>query len=553
MSADPKPDEAQAAANAAAAAQLAAGLADAGVRAAVISPGSRNTPLVLALAARPDIAAHSVVDERVAGFLALGLARASGRPVVLSCTSGSAGAHYLPALIEAWHSRVPLVVVTADRPAELHGCGAPQTIDQRHLFGGFVHLSRDLPAPAPGLPDAWIRAAAADATRRARRRGGPVHLNAAFREPLWMPGLAVEAPAARPEAAEAPFTAPPLAALADRVTAARRGVIVAGPGAPPLAPLAEALGWPLLAEAAAGPNPGRITTADALLRGPFARHRPDLALRFGLPPTAKSLNRWLHGVDTITVDPHGDRLDPTHAAAVVEADPAALAAALAALPTAPDADWRPRWRRAEAIARATLDRHLRDGLWGGAIAAALTAARPAAIHAGNSMAIRDLDLADPGPARVYSSRGANGIDGTIATAAGEALATAGPLAALLGDLSALHDAGGLLHAGALDRPLTLVVADNGGGGIFEYLPIAAHAAAFERWFLTPRSTRLDALCAAAGVRYAEVTAAPALAPALAAAINRPGVDCVHVRVDRQDDTARHRAAWAAVAAATEDL
>lgn len=541
-------------ANAQAAAHLVAGLVDAGVRAAVISPGSRNTPLVLALAAHPKITAHSVVDERVAGFLALGLARASDRPVALSCTSGSAGAHYLPAVIEAWHARVPLVVITADRPPELHGCGAPQTIDQRRLFGGFVHQSRDLPPPASDLAPDWLRAAALDATRCACRRRGPVHLNAAFREPLWLPGVTVAPLAARALADTDPGSPPIPEAIANRVAQARRGVIIAGPDAPPLVPLAQALGWPLIAEAAAGhPNPGRITTADALLRGPFARHRPDLVLRFGLTPTGKSCNRWLADAPTLLIDPAGDRHDPSFTATVIEADPARFASTLATLTTTPDPDWLSRWQAAETRARAVLDRANATGLWGGSIAAALVAAQPHALHAGNSMAVRDLDLAAQLPPRVFTSRGTNGIDGTIATATGEAFATPGPFAALLGDLSALHDIGGLLHAATLDLPLTLVIADNGGGGIFEYLPIAAHGADFERWFLTPRPTRFDALCAAAGARYTEVADAAKLAPALAEAVARPGLDLVHVRVDRAEDTARHRAAWAAVAAATEAL
>lgn len=578
MSPAPDRDAATARANAEAAAEIVRALVDGGVRAAVMSPGSRNTPLVLALAAHPAIALWPALDERAAAFFALGLARASGRPVALACTSGSAGAHWLPAVVEAAHSAVPLVLLTADRPPELHGCGAPQTVAQERLFGDFVGFARALPPPRPGGDPRFVRAVVADAVSRALGPPmGPVHLDVPFREPLWLPGVEAAAgpsgpPTVHHRAPRAPGRAAVAAARA-RIAEARRGVIVCGPDAAPdaraaraIADLGARLGWPVLAEAASGVRFGDgpvVATYDALLRGPLGALEPDCVLRFGLSATSKPLARWLSRVGggrTLLVDPGGRRHDPDRVAdALFEADPGAFAEALDG-PRA-DAAWTARWLGAEEVARHALRAACADGFWSGAVAAALVDALPAdgALHAGNSMPVRDVDafaLPRRGRAlRVLVSRGANGIDGTIATAAGEALARAPrPMALMLGDLAAVHDAGGLLLAGQLFRrdppaPLAVVVLDNGGGGIFEHLPIAAHPTQFERLFLTPQAVDLGALCAAAGVGYRAVDDRGALDAALGAALGRPGLTLIHARVDRTLDLDRHRAAWRAVAEA----
>lgn len=580
MTAHPPPsldagDRRVAIANAEAAAALVAGLIAGGVRHAVVSPGSRNTPLVLAFAAA-GIELRAVLDERVAGFYALGLARGSGRPVALACTSGSAGTHYLPALAEAHTSRVPLVVLTADRPPELHGCGAPQTLDQTRLFGAFVKRSRTLPPPVDvsGARRRALVHAADDAARLARScPAGPVHLDAQFREPLWMPG--VDAAPAIPVVEDHPpaLRLPPPGALAD--VDAPRAVIVCGPDAAPDAATAEAIarlgrtrGWPVLAEAASGvrfssdgPDSPIVSTYDALLRGPLATLAPDRVLRFGRASTSKPLTRWLaaHAVGRMTaVDPAGERHDPDHLARVVEADALAVAEALCDPGAARAPQWLARWRSADRAAAGHLRAACAEGWWSGAIVARLMAALPegAALHAANSMPIRDIDgFALPGASRptVFTSRGTNGIDGTFATALGEARARgSAPLALLVGDLATLHDAGGLLFGGALldgrwTAPVVAVVVDNGGGGIFEYLPVAAHPDQFERLFLTPQPARLDALCAAAGVGYRAVGDGSALDAALLDGFAAPGITVVHARVDRADDVARHRRVWDAVA------
>ncbi len=568
--------------NTEAAAALVGALVAAGVRHGVVSPGSRNTPLMLALAAA-GIEVRAVLDERVAGFYALGLARASRRPVALACTSGSAGAHYLPALVEARASRVPLVVLTADRPPELHGCGAPQTMDQARLFGVHVKRSRTLAPPQLDGPGAALRAwrsAGTDATAEALACPmGPVHLDVQFREPLWMAG--VEAAGEPPvERRGLPIVAGPrppapaaLAALRDRLRDTPRGVIICGPDAAPdgetaaaIRALGAARGWPVLAEAAsgvrfAGQQTGGVLTAyDALLRGPLAESVPDAVLRFGRTSTSKPLAQWLARVAVgrlITVDPAGERHDPDHLAAqVLTGDAPSVAAGLLDADAAVDAGWSARWTAADASAAARLDAACATGWWSGAIVRRLVAALPAeaALHAASSMPIRDLDgfARRERPLTVYSSRGTNGIDGTFATALGEArIGGARPLALLIGDLAALHDAGGLLFAGALRdgwaAPVVAVVVDNGGGGIFEYLAVSAHPTRFEQLFLTPQPARFDALCAAAGVDYVAVDDADGLDAALTAGLAAPGITVIHARIDRTEDVARHREAWAACA------
>ncbi len=552
--------------NARAGAALVSALATRGVTDVVLSPGSRNTPLVLAASAETRIRTHVVLDERAAAFVALGLSRASGRPVALACTSGSAGAHYLPALVEADRAGVPLVVLTADRPPELHGCGAQQTVDQRRYFGAFVRASRDLCAP---LPDAaWAMAAATALDTATRAPAGPVHLNIAYREPVWdetatAPApLPIELARGRRRLDEAA-----LAALADHLTPpeARRGLVFCGTDAcqdaAPIHALARRLGWPLLAGAASGARfgaaPGDVVWAyDALVRG--GAPTPEVVLQFGRAPVSKPVGGWLADVPrTVRVDVSGVRHDPGHGGGwLVEVDPSQLALDLVPhLPPLADAGWRARWAQAQQIA-AMVVASQDEVLWEGAVARALTAELPDghALHVASSMPFRDVDAFVPSSSRalrVFSSRGANGIDGTLATAAGEALA-AGPLALLVGDLAFLHDVGGLLAAAELGADLTVVVVDNGGGGIFEHLPVAAHAAAFERCFLTPQRARLADLCAAVGASHARVDSVGALRDALSSALRRPRLDVVQVVVDRARNVALHHETNAAVKAALDE-
>lgn len=540
--------------NARAAATLLGALVDAGVRDLVFSPGSRSTPLVLAALAHPSLTTRPVLDERAAGFLALGLARASGRPAVLLCTSGSAGAHWLPAVIEARQDRVPLVLLTADRPPEKVGSGAGQTIDQQGLFGRFVVYAAQLPVPDAAVPTAVFAAFADDVAGAP----GPVHLNVPFREPLWHPEADYTPPPARSSRTRRP-AGDDLVSLVAVVGTARRGLIYCGPGAE-AGPELDALGWPVLVEATSGGRfgvgEGRITAYEALARSPFAAsHVPDLILHFGAAPHSRALEAWLAGVPRVLVNEHGDRHDPDHlAVGRWRASTAEVAQALAGRVQA-EPGWHAAWVAAEDRARAALDAACEDGLWEGALAREVVMALPAgaALHVASSMPFRDLDAFAPATPRnlqVFCNRGASGIDGTVACALGEALHLGGPMVALLGDLALIHDAGGLLLAGEQGAAvnLTLVVPDNGGGGIFEFLPIAGlDRVQFERAFLTPQHTDLAALAAAARIRHVRVTERSALRPALLAALARPGVDLIQVVIDRAANVARHKAAWAAAA------
>ncbi len=477
---------------------LVAALVHNGVTDAVVSPGSRNTPLVLALDAALAKRVHVVVDERSAGFVALGLARVSGRPVVLLCTSGSAAAHYPPAVIEAHYSRIPLLIVTADRPPELHHNGAGQTIEQDNLYGNFVRWSTSLGTPSTEAdPRSWAQMGALAVNRALSGTPGPVHLNAAFREPLWTTGVSYGPPQGQPLVVRPSGRhVADLTALEARVSRARRGIIICGPRAagPSLADdasfarsviaLGERLGWPVLADAASGVR-GRgqvIAAYDALLRSStFAdAMRPDLVLRFGQVPASKPLATWLTASSgaTVSIDATGDLHDPTHIAEMlIVSDPTSVCEHLLGVASAAaNSPWLASWTNADAKASQTLDRVCADGFWEGGIARAVARALPAnaLLHVASSMPIRDLEnFADRVPT-VTANRGANGIDGTIATACGAALSWTGPVVALLGDLAFAHDVGSLITARALRLPITLVVIDNGGGGIFDFLGIAAH-------------------------------------------------------------------------------
>ncbi|MCK6523186.1 2-succinyl-5-enolpyruvyl-6-hydroxy-3-cyclohexene-1-carboxylic-acid synthase [Myxococcota bacterium] len=572
--------------------RLLGALAALGVRDAVLSPGSRNTPLVLAMEALARggaaLTLTDVLDERAAAFFALGLARRSGRPVILSCTSGSAGAHYLPALTEASASGVPLIVLTADRPAELHGVGAPQTLDQTRLFGPFVRMFLDLSEPAEDRDGPGIEHAAARAWDAASGANpGPVHLNLPFREPLWDPAVgAEEAPAlvrAPPRVwrGRAKLDPADLDALLAQLAANPRGVIVVGPreladqrGGPDRLPeavaaLAARLGWPVLAEPTSGLRfgpaaPFVVDHADAILRSERVGDAlaPDLVLRLGQNLSSKATSRWLArhaGGKATLVHPAGAWHDPELIAErLIVADPAELLLALLdrALPAAEPA-WAARWRAVNAAAAAALGPLVESGpLWEGQLARAVAGAAPegALLHVASSMPIRDLDSfarARPTPLLATASRGVNGIDGTLCTALGLAARHEGAAWALLGDLATLHDAGAFVLAANLGRPVTAVVIDNGGGNIFGFLPIGQHPTAFEAHFFTPQALTPTTLARGLGRLVAEVTDLDGLRAALAAESTRQegGLGVIVARVDRAYNLVQHRACWAAAEAA----
>jgi 2-succinyl-5-enolpyruvyl-6-hydroxy-3-cyclohexene-1-carboxylate synthase len=586
----------------------------------VVSPGSRSTPLVLAFEACADAEVVAVLDERAAGFFALGQARARRQPALLLCTSGSAAAHYLPAVIEAFYSHTPLLVLSADRPAELHHCGAPQSIDQVRLFGSHCRFFADLGAPHPSSPAAWQALVAQALDAAVGPPAGPVHLNVAFREPLWEPGVTVPeallpGPPVRMLRSPPGAAASVVAQLAQSFAGKRRCVVVCGPQpacartAVAIAALAAHCGWPLLAEPAANVAEAAATAvrcADALLRDPdfAAAQAPDAVLRFGSAPTSKSIGAWLQRFGagkTVLVSPRATYSDPTHGLkSLVVGDVAALCAGLqAALPAAaagravpvlcaglqaalrmPDsatpratsnlaaqASYLAAWQAADAQASQTLRRFCGETFFAGSVVRQVCAALPpsAALLVANSMAIRDLDsFAGPLPAgvEVFSSRGANGIDGTLATLLGVAAASVAqrrPVVGLLGDLAFLHDVGSLQLARQLQVPALAVVLNNAGGAIFDRLPIHRHPTAYHRLFRTPQQADIAALCAATQVGYGCARSAAQLQEALShalQALTQPGCGLHVVEVFLPEAAAFagadvYEAAWAAVGSAVD--
>lgn len=584
-------------------------LVQAGLSDAIVCPGSRSTPLALALRAHPGMRVRVLLDERSAGFFAIGLARASGAPVAVLTTSGTAAANLLPAAVEASLARVPLVLLTADRPPELRDRGAPQAIDQTRLFGSHVRWFAELPL-LDGTSEVrrHVRGVAGRAVATAvAGPAGPVHLNLPFREPLvpdagLVPPEAAEslvdpsAPGGHPFAAVAAgprLLAPDvLDGLASRLAGARRGLLVAGPQEDPglpaaIARMAAATGWPILADPLSGVRCGAhdrtrvLARSDFLLRpGPWVdAHRPDVVVRFGAQPISKpylqALQAW--EPDHAVVDGDGGwREAALLRTTFVHADAAWTAAALASrlagdAPSELATDgWLSEWlvadRAADAAARAWLDAtRARGEAFEGLPFAMLGDLLPdgALLWAGNSMPVRDLDAWLPSTdraIRVLANRGANGIDGVVSTALGSAAAPgAGPVALVVGDLSFLHDLNALVAARLHGLAATIVLVANDGGGIFSFLSQADAAAPgvglperFEELFGTPHGIDVGPIVTALGGRH-QVVAAADLAEALAASIGAPGVQVLELRSARDRNAALHREVAATVAAALAGL
>ncbi|HJL02849.1 MAG TPA: 2-succinyl-5-enolpyruvyl-6-hydroxy-3-cyclohexene-1-carboxylic-acid synthase [Polyangiaceae bacterium LLY-WYZ-15_(1-7)] len=523
---------------------LLAGLRAGGVTDVVVSPGSRSTPFLLAALREEALTLHDVIDERSAAFFALGLARAGRLPLLL-CTSGSAGGHYLPAVMEAAAAGLPLVVLTADRPPELHDTGANQTTDQVGLYGRHARFFAELGAPAPGAR------ARRGVQRRALRaatiaRGpepGPVHLNARARKPLEE---AEGAPA--PERAPRVFAsmAAPDPAGLDAVAAlleqAARPLFAAGPApldrgalAGPLARLLEATGAPLFADAASQLAALALPGAELAAQTEAGRAAldADLLVQLGEAPIGRGWATLAKGRRRVVLAERGWP-DPEGDAELLLRGPlgASVAGLLERVTPAPREAWAGAWRRvAEASA------HARGGLEGelaavGAVAAGLP--EGGLLVLGNSLPVRAIDLAGALPAGVgvVAQRGVSGIDGLVAGAAGVARGTGRPTALLLGDVSMLHDAGSLLLARGLEVPLAIVALNNDGGRIFEQLPVhgALEAAPFEAHFAMRHGLALAPIAAAYGLEARTLAGPDALGPALAAALEAPGATFLEVPV-----------------------
>jgi 2-succinyl-5-enolpyruvyl-6-hydroxy-3-cyclohexene-1-carboxylate synthase len=565
-------------------AQLAGELHRHALRDVCISPGSRSTPLTLAFARHGGFRVHVHLDERSSAFYALGVARAAGRPVAVVCTSGTAVANWLPAVVEASMSGIPLLLLSADRPPGLRGTGANQTIDQVGIFGGFVRWAVDAPCPATG-PDAvhlWRSLAAEAVTRAVGPVPGPVHLNLPFTEPLVPSGVAVDlgfpAPPgpARSHSPEAVAEPEPgmVEELAELVRATERGLVLAGGldraggpgGGAAVARLAAAAAWPLLAEPTSGLRTGPpALAAGTLLLGAagFAELRvPELAIQFGSTPTSRSvLAASARARRLVVVTPPGTEADPGRAAwMTVRCDPAVLAASLVARVAPRGATpWLRDWSEADRLVAAAVAawmEGLGDELFEGRVARDLAACLPdgGTLFAGSSMPIRDLDsfmLPRPG-LWVVGNRGASGIDGSVSTALGLAAgvrssdgAPGTRTFALIGDLAFLHDAGALVWGAGRGHDAVIVVINNGGGGIFGILD-QSRLPEHEALFATSHGIDLAALTLAAGAGHQRVTRAVDLVPAVTAARAGGGVQVIEVRTERRRNAELHRAVVAAV-------
>jgi 2-succinyl-5-enolpyruvyl-6-hydroxy-3-cyclohexene-1-carboxylate synthase len=551
-----------------------------GVRQAVVSPGSRSTPLTFAFAAHPEIEAIPVLDERSAAFFALGLAKQQLKPVVLVCTSGTATANYFAAIIEAYESAVPLLVLTADRPPELRACGSGQTIDQQKLYGSYVGFQHELAAPELSASRlAYLRQTVAHATLRTLVPvAGAVHLNIPFRDPLAP--VADDGAAAQfatsidwdlffshlaPVQAAAPLT--PLPQILPDV----HGAIIVGPSQPgdvdefvsAVGEIARRLGWPVLADGLSPLRnhrshvPNLVTTYDIVLRNESAatRLKPEVVLCIGAWPTSKVLRAWIESSGAVTwmVTERPDNRDALHARARHLAISLPVLATL--LPEAVEENGYQRmWARYEEKIRVALDARMRSELplFEPKAAWLLAQRLPVGtnVFVANSMPVRDVEyMWPPGDRgiRPMCNRGANGIDGTLSTALGTAHGAEKPAVLLTGDLALLHDTNGFLLRPKFRGSLTIVLINNRGGGIFDHLPVAEFEPPFEEFFATPQEANFERLCGAYGVEHVLVRDWGHFST-LVSVLPTTGIRVLEVGTDRKRDAVERKKLFAEMAA-----
>ncbi len=572
-------------------------LARCGMRGACTAPGSRSAPLALSLAREPRISCYSHVDERCAGFFALGLAKASRRPVALACTSGTAVAELLPAAVEAHEARVPLILLSADRPPELRENGAGQTIDQLKLMGGFAKWFFEV-----GVHEAtdqrlrWMRTLACRAYWTAQEgRPGVVHLNFPLREPLVLDGALPDEQTARD--AGRPYVVRPakgssdpaaMATLRELVQSSRRAVLIAGRHergdslAHDAAAFCATADWPLLADPLSGARrgPAAIAHYDALLRDErFASSmRPDLVIRVGDLPVSKPLRQWLAGLPhtrQVALDPEGAWHDPSSVLDdSLALDPAIALSQLAPTQSSTEPSWLGSWRRADEQAGGAIEQLLgASGLSEPQVAAELgRLPESATLFVASSMPVRDIETfwaPRDDPPRTLCNRGANGIDGIVSSAFGAAAAGEGPVVLLIGDVALTYDISALLAARRLGLALTIVLLNNGGGGIFDFLPVSSAAMAREpddspgsegediytRHIATPPGLDYSKAAELYGLTHERVADLAALRAALERALtaSSPGSGIIEVVSDRGTNVELHRRIWAAVSQALEQL
>jgi 2-succinyl-5-enolpyruvyl-6-hydroxy-3-cyclohexene-1-carboxylate synthase len=544
------------------------------IRHAVISPGSRSTPIAMLLSEHPDFHIYMDIDERSAAYFALGMAKEMRKPVVLLCTSGTAAANYFPAIVEANISRVPLIVLTADRPHELRNVGAPQAIDQIRLYGQHVKWFTEMPIPEAGEEMLqFMRQTAARAVVTAMQQpAGPVHLNFPLREPL--------VPVLKPSPFEAPATADPaiksvsgkleitdteVGNIADMIRERKRGLIICGtidePGfAEAVIALSEHTGYPVLADPLSQLRSGKhrkdriIDNYDSLLKDPqwSSRLAPEAIIRFGAMPVSKPLTWMLKNLKTaahMIVDGGNGWRDPIkRGTTVVYCDEISFCQKLASvLQKKTGTAWFKMWQelnmRARNIAEAAMEaeKNLDEGKAVMELAKMLP--ENSTLFVGNSMPIRDVDTffhVNDKSIRILANRGANGIDGVVSSAAG-AGASAGRAYLLIGDLSFFHDLNGLLMAKMHRLNLCIILINNNGGGIFSFLPQAADPNHFEQLFGTPTDLKFEYIVKMYGGQYAKVRDWDEFREALAGA--RTGLQVIEVQTNRAKNVENHRKMW----------
>jgi len=541
-----------------------------GVRDVVLCPGSRSTPLAVAAAELQGLNLTIHYDERGAGFYALGLARASERPVIWMTTSGTAVANGLPAVVEASQSRIPLLLLTADRPAELRGCGANQAIDQVQMFGSHSRYFKDLSMSNPDMTQGWYEGEVDRALQASRQPGnqGPVHLNLMIREPLLaedrepQTSNSLTAQSATDDLDDAPelsgLSEARFTALEDSVVNVKQGLLVVGglrgrEEKAAVRQFVQALGWPCVTDVDSGLRfaedlPTQILHLDLLLKNENVRWaQPETVLWIGGPLVSRSVLEWLgreQRSPLIRVSSNVLHQDPLHRARdfYVTSLVRDLPRLTECSPVGATSDWTAKWMKADGLVATELaqpDLSSGGGLSQLAVAQMATQLQTTeyAIFAGNSLTIRELDQVGTPNARIVhvaANRGASGIDGLIASAAGDAAGSGLPTLAVVGDLSFLHDVNSLSLLRQLDIPCVILVVNNDGGGIFHFLPVQDQVADFETLFATPHGATLSGAAALYGLPYAQPATLAELRAALQEGLSRPGGSVIEVNTSRED-------------------
>jgi 2-succinyl-5-enolpyruvyl-6-hydroxy-3-cyclohexene-1-carboxylate synthase len=551
-------------------------LALAHVTEAVISPGSRSTPIAMLMAEHPDIHVHLNIDERSAGFYALGIAKAKKRPVALLCTSGTAAANYYPAVVEAYQSRVPLVIITADRPHELRDVGAPQAINQLQLFGQYAKWFAELALPenTPNMLR-YIRTVAARAAGTSMASpSGPVHLNFPVREPLipdlsqeylWSEGKRDKLKHVEVHAGTVRCSPAVMERTALTVKKYDRGMIICGDHneegfAEAVTELAKKLNYPIIADPLSQLRHGKhekshiITAYDTFLKNEelASELKPEVVIRFGAMPVSKAVLLFLQEYapqDMLVIDGGSGWRDPTLAATeMIQCEETYFCRELGRLvgdTPRTSAKWIETWQLLNQKTTELLHRELNQAsLFEGKAAAELIPCMPdrSVLFVGNSMPIRDVDTfvsAGEKSIKILANRGANGIDGVVSSALG--VSTLGfPTALLIGDLSFYHDLNGLLAAKMNQLDLTIILVNNDGGGIFSFLPQSKEEKHFEFLFGTPTGLEFDKAAEMYGGEFQTIQTWEEFRQAVTQSFTKKGLKIIEMKTKREENVMLHR-------------